>query len=196
MDNSKVIRVHIDRPPHSSSTSFPVDPYYSGFLGAELAEAETVLQNGGHLGFGWPMWASKAKETFKPAPVPQPATPENMQFQMRVQADMERMITLLDAIANMMANPSGQGGPPTQQAAPAALPIIIMPTPPVRQQEAAPLKNNTGSIYAVPPSPHQVAISIPASFQPLYDGYQPPQTSSSYYYPVAASSACVFTRIP
>lgn len=181
MDLSKVIRVQIDRPAYSTSACDDTGKYI-GFLGTELDEVEEALQSGNHLGFGWPMWASKAKAAVKTVTPSQAADPATLEFQNQVQADLTRMITLLDTIANMMA---AQG--PQPMPAPAALPMAAAPVKPastvVAPAFALPPSKNTGSIYTVPVQ--QVVLPVTA-IQAFHDGRQP------QFYP----TACVYTRNP
>ena len=133
MDSSRVIRVHIDRHPLSTSpSSIPAGQTTPIVLSEELARLEAALASGNHLSFEWPTWMHRAKAgvaqtapppATTPSPVCPAPNPATLEFQRQMHEDMQKMLSLLQTMAEMMA-PS-QGLP---AAAPASL-VVIQPPP-------------------------------------------------------------------
>lgn len=176
MDYQKVIRVQIDHPTHPLSSVDNDRSKYIGFLGAELAEAEEALLAGKHLEFSWLPWAAKSKDTVVKTVTPsQPVTPGVIEFQQQVHADLQRMIQLLESMANIMA-----GQIPQPMPAPASLPMSASVVPPLRPvtNMGQVMPKNGGSIYTM--SAQVFPVQTPST-QGLVDGRQPQYFTGTGY---------------
>jgi len=145
MDSARVIRVHIERSPVPPPLVEQNTQMMVGGLGEELARLEAALASGNHLGFEWPTWMHRAKAGVVQT-VPPPAAASNaaatLEFQQKVQAYMQKMLELLQTMADIMATP--QAPPP---AAPACLPV-------------PPVSASGEMFYPFPPN-----LGVPASWQ-------------------------------